>query len=169
MVTEVLAGHVEHVCHCAQQTGLAENLLTNALRHTLFSTLSHIAAALAPLRSRVRWPHGYCPTCGSRPLLAEFRGLEQTWFLRCEVCATDWEFPHLQCPYCSTQDHRQLGYFRVSGEEEKYRAVICDQCCGYVKTASTLAALPRPALLVMDLATIHLDLAAADRGYARPW
>ena len=33
------------------------------------------------------WPHGYCPTCGSWPLLAESRGLEQLRLLRCGLCA----------------------------------------------------------------------------------
>src|SRR5262249_48658671 len=101
----------------------------------------------------------------SWPLLAELRGLEQLRFLRCGLCGTEWEYPRLQCPFCGTRDHQVLGYFHMEGEEAKYRAATCDACRGYVKTVSTLAALSGARLLVADLATLHLDLAAADRGY----
>jgi len=39
-----------------------------------------------------------------------------------------------------------------------------DLARGYVKMLSTLTPLQPPQLLVADLATMHLDLAAADRG-----
>jgi formate dehydrogenase maturation protein FdhE len=71
----------------------------------------------------------------------------------------------LRCPYCDNTDHRTLGYFHVDGEEGRYRAATCDACRGYVKMVSTLQALSAPQLLVVDLATLHLDLAAADRGF----
>ena len=119
-----------------------------------------------PLRRQCAWDHGFCPVCGSWPLLGEFRGLEQTRFLRCGLCAAGWEFPRLRCPFCGTADHRQLGYFYAEAEEGKYRAATCAVCRGYVKMVSVLGELPPPRLLVMDLATMHLDLVAADRGYA---
>ena len=54
------------------------------------------------------------------------------------------------------------------GEEAKYRAVTCDECRGYVKTVATLGPLPPLQLLVADFVPLHLDLAAAERGYAVP-
>ena len=53
----------------------------------------------------------------------------------------------------------------AEGEETKYRALVCDACRGYVKMLTTLSALPPLPLLVADAATLHLDLAAAERGY----
>jgi FdhE protein len=100
--------------------------------------------------------------------LAEFRGLEQNRFLRCGLCAADWQFPRLRCPFCDNQDHRELGFFHVEGEEGRHRAATCESCHGYVKTVSSLDRLSVPDLLVADLATLHLDLAAADRGYFVP-
>jgi FdhE protein len=111
------------------------------------------------------WDRGYCPVCGSWPLLGEFRGLEQTRFLRCGLCAASWPFPRLRCPFCDTSNHQQLAYFHVEGEQDRFRAATCDACRRYVKMASTLAELSTPMLLVEDLATLHLDLAAADRGF----
>jgi FdhE protein len=124
--------------------------------------------ALSPLRQNQRWQQGYCPTCGSWPLLGEFRGLEQVRFLRCGMCTAEWEFPRLCCPYCGTRDHQLLGYLHVEGEEGKHRAATCDGCRGYVKMVTTLSALDGPHLLVADLATMHLDLAAGEQAYAPP-
>src|SRR5262249_40774417 len=111
------------------------------------------------------WEHGFCPNCGSWPLLGEFRGLEQTRYLRCGWCAAEWTFPRLRCPYCGTTDHRQLGYLHTEEEAGKDRADTCSGCQGYIKMVSTLTAFSPPGLLVADVATMHLDLAAGDRGY----
>jgi FdhE protein len=88
--------------------------------------------------------------------------------LRCGLCAAEWEFPRLRCLYCGEGDHRQLGYFSVEGEESLHRAAVCQLCHGYVKMVSSLTPLSAPGLLVANVATLHLDLAAADRGYLSP-
>jgi FdhE protein len=168
LLSEVLAGRPEAVHAKADSLQLDPALTATVLRLTLLPVLESIAAGLAPLRRQLSWDHGNCPTCGSWPLLGEFRGLEQLRFLRCGLCATDWEFPRLRCPFCDNRDHRRLGYFHVEGEENRCRAAACEECHGYVKMVSTLAALSGPRLLVADLATLHLDLAAADRGYLSP-
>jgi len=56
----------------------------------------------------------------------------------------------------------------VEGDEARHRAVTCGACHGYVKMVATLTAPSPPQLLVTDLATMHLDLAAAERGYTNP-
>ncbi len=165
MTTETLAGRADAIHARADDLGLDAGLTATVLRMTLFPVLAHVSAALAPLRQGTPWNQGYCPTCGSWPLLGEFRGLEQTRFLRCGLCAAEWELPRLMCPFCGTRDHHLLGYFHVEGEEGKYRASTCDECQGYVKMLSTLTAISEPGLLVAELATMHLDLAAAERGY----
>ena len=138
------------------------------MRLATLPVLAKFAAALEPLCREVAWHHGMCPVCGSWPLLAEFRGLEQNRVLRCGLCAADWQFPRLRCPFCENNDHRELGFFHVEGEEGRHRAATCESCRGYVKTVSSLDRLSVPNLLVADLATLHLDLAAADRGYYVP-
>jgi FdhE protein len=164
-VPEVLAGRPETVHAQAVALGLDPGLTATVLRLTLFPALSRVSKALAPLCQRHQWGHGFCPICGSRPLLGEYRGLEQTRWLRCGFCASGWEFPRLGCPCCGSTDHRRLGYLHVEGQEAEHRAATCDACHGYVKMVATLAPLDGPALLVADIATLHLDLAAAERGY----
>jgi FdhE protein len=166
LLASVLEGKPDDIHARADALGLDAGLTTAVLGLVLFPALSRISAELAPARKETRWEQGCCLTCGSWPLLGEFRGLEQTRFLRCGLCASEWEFPRLRCPFCGERDHRRLGYFGVEGEESRYRASTCETCRGYVKMVTSLAALSAPALLVANVATLHLDLAAADRGYS---
>jgi FdhE protein len=168
MIEAVLAGRPEAVRERAEALGLDAGLATTVLRFALFPVFAGLEAALAPLREGASWERGHCPTCGSWPLLAELRGLDQSRFLRCGLCTAGWEVPRLWCPYCGSREHDRLGLLHAAGEEAKYRAATCDACRGYVKTLSTLSALPPLMLLVEDAATMHLDLAAAERGYTSP-
>ncbi len=168
LLGDVLAGRPEEVGARADALGLDPVLATTVLRLTAFPVLARVGAALDGWRSESAWKHGNCPTCGTWPLLGESRGLEQGRVLRCGLCATAWEFPRLRCPFCGTNDHHLLGFFHAEEEQGRYRAATCDGCCGYLKIASTLSALSSPLLLVTDLATLHLDLIAADRGFFVP-
>ncbi len=165
LLAAVLAGEPGQVHERADALGLDAGLTATVLRFTLFPTFVATAAALEGLRAGAAWPHGYCPTCGSWPLLGEFRGLDQSRFLRCGLCATGWEAPRLFCPFCGNRDHERLQFLYSEGEEAKYRAATCDACRGYVKMVTTLSALPPLQLLAADALTLHLDLAAAERGY----
>jgi FdhE protein len=165
LVAAVLAGEPGHVHACADALGLDAGLTATVLRLTLFPVFVRVTAALDGLRAGAPWPHGSCPTCGGWPLLGEFRGLDQSRYLRCGLCATGWEVPRLYCPYCGTRDHERLQFLSCEGEEAKYRAATCDACRGYVKMVTALSALSPLHLLVADALTLHLDLAAAERGY----
>jgi FdhE protein len=165
LVNAVLTGQPETLLHFWESNNVDPSLAAMVLRMTLFPLFTSISQAMLPLREGVAWQRGYCPTCGSWPLLGEYRGLDQTRFLRCGLCAASWEAARLYCPFCGTRDHEQLGYLQVEGEETSYKAATCSQCQGYVKMLSTLTALPPLALLVADVATMHLDLIAAERGF----
>ena len=168
LVNHVLAGDVDTIAGDAEAVGTSPKLTASVLRLTLFSFMSKVSGALAPILAQHGWGRGHCPVCGSWPLLAELRGLEQLRYLRCGLCAADWQFSRLQCPFCNERDHRQLSYFVVEAEGTKQRVVTCDGCRGYLKTISTISALEPPDLLVTDLMSIHLDLVATERGYAVP-
>ena len=54
-------------------------------------------------------------------------------------------------------------------EERKDRRVeVCANCAGYLKTVDTAELSPFPLLSIADLETMDLDVAAMERGYARP-
>ena len=140
------------------------------------AALAHIAAipALTACARRfagdvpTSWLEGYCPICGAWPSLAEARGLERSRHLRCGCCGTDWPFAPLRCVFCREDDHEQLGSLLVDGEGLARRIETCGRCHGYLKTVTTLGALPFRTLAVEDLSTVALDLVARERGFARP-
>ena len=115
-----------------------------------------------------RWGHGHCPVCGAWPTLAEARGLERERYLRCGRCAAAWVFPVLRCAFCGETEHEHLAGLVPDGEEEIHRVDGCRRCGGYVKSVTTLVALPAEQLAAEDVATLHLDLVAIERGFARP-
>jgi FdhE protein len=114
------------------------------------------------------WTRGYCPVCGAWPLLAEARGLERARRLRCGRCAADWPSAWLTCPYCETVEHTRLGSLVPEATRETRKVDTCGLCHGYVKTITTLAPTPPDELGLIDLATVELDVAALEHGYARP-
>jgi FdhE protein len=114
------------------------------------------------------WSHGYCPICGSWPLLGEFRSLDRSRRLRCGRCAGDWRINGLHCPYCGETDHERLGSLVLEDKLQTLTVETCLHCFGYLKSVTTLRAIPPVELLIRDLETVELDIAALDRGYARP-
>src|SRR5437660_720511 len=114
------------------------------------------------------WWEGYCPVCGAWPALAEFRGLERKRWLRCGRCGAAWELEWLRCPFCDEKSHEQLGYLAPEEGEATRKVEVCDSCKGYLKAHATVSALPPWAVLLEDLTTVPLDVAAMDRGYRRP-
>jgi FdhE protein len=140
-------------------------LVMSVFRLAALPSLALITARLAIGWRRLGWSRGYCPACGSWPLVAELRGLEQFRRLRCGLCGSDWQVDRLFCPFCETRDHRHLEDLFVEGEDQKSRVSVCDACRSFVRAVSTLTALSAPGLLIADLETLHLALLAAERGY----
>jgi formate dehydrogenase accessory protein FdhE len=138
------------------------DLAATALRLHWFPLLSALP------RPAAEWRQGVCPGCGQGPALAELRGLEQGRFLRCGWCAAGWEVPRQFCPRCGTTDYRHLAYLQIEGEESRRRVAVCHACHGYVKTVNVLTGPPPVGVLVNDVATLDLDLAAAERGFGAP-
>ena len=168
LATEVVAGDPLVVTARAGDLGLDAGLAGMLLRLALFPSMVYLAGELSPLLKTTAWRRGYCPFCGSWPLLGEYRGLELTRWLRCGLCATEWEVDRVLCCFCNNRAPQDLTNLAAEGEEQKQRAVACERCRCYVKQISTLAPIPPVQLLVADLATLHLDLAALQRNYTAP-
>jgi FdhE protein len=121
--------------------------------------------ALAQIES---WTEGYCPCCGAWPAFAEVRGIERSRYLRCSRCGGEWRAHCLFCPYCATTDHNEL--ISLVPETGGSTRVIeaCKRCLGYMKTFTTLQGSPPAEVMIRDLASVDLDLAALEHGYKRP-
>ena len=116
----------------------------------------------------IRWTSGFCPVCAAWPSLAELRGLDRTRWLRCGRCGSGWSAAHLGCPYCANADQRSASYLAPERERDSRRAVTCDACRGYLKTVTTLQAIPPVEIGLKDMQTLELDIAALDQDYGRP-
>jgi FdhE protein len=114
------------------------------------------------------WVEGYCPVCGSLPAFAEVRGIERNRYFRCGRCGGEWHARALVCPYCAMSDHDEL--VALVPEKAGSNAVIdaCRRCLGYVKTFTRLQGCPPGAVMLEDLASVDLDVAAIGHGFARP-
>jgi FdhE protein len=142
-----------------------------------------LATALAPLaaspllqacerawRGRVapEWDRAACPVCGALAAVMEARGVERAYRLRCARCGADWRAEPVRCPYCGERDHAKLRGLVAQGTGDLRRVEACTVCLGYVKSVTTLTACAPEDVALLDLATVDLDVAALEHGYARP-
>ena len=114
------------------------------------------------------WTEGYCPVCGAWPAFAEVRGIERRRYLRCGRCGGGWQARCLSCSYCAMTDHEEL--VTLVPEKAGSNAVVdaCKRCLGYVKSFTKLQGSDPASVMIDDLASVDLDIAALEQGYRRP-
>jgi len=112
------------------------------------------------------WLKGYCPMCGSLPFLSLLKEEEGKRYLLCSYCGYQWRIDRLICPFCNNKEQEFLQYFCGEGEEV-YRIDLCDKCHQYIKTID-YRTLEESDPVLEDLATLHLDILAIQKGHQRP-
>ncbi len=128
-----------------------------------------IEAGMEQLRGEVdseTWLKGYCPICGSLPSLSLLKEEVGKRYLLCSFCGYQWRIDRIFCPFCNNKDQESLHYFYGEGEET-HRIDLCDKCHQYIKTID-YRNLQQSDPVLEDLATLHLDLLATQKGYTRP-
>jgi len=133
------------------------------------STRPSIEAGMEQLRSELdpeTWLKGYCSMCGSLPFLSLLKEEGGKRYLLCSYCGYQWRVDRLFCPFCNNKEQGSLKYF-LGEREEAYRIDLCDQCRQYIKTID-YRNLEESDPILEDLATLHLDLLASQKGYKRP-
>jgi len=151
----------------ARAGGADPSVLRVAGQMAVLPLLQACARALAP-EVPAAWWEGYCPVCGAWPAVAEYTGLERKRQLRCGRCGAGWAIPLLRCVYCDETHHDNLGYLTPEAGEQSRKIEVCNTCKGYLKAVTTVRPLAPWAILVDDLTTVPLDIAALERGYRRP-
>jgi FdhE protein len=175
LFAEAFVYHVDHLTEMAAGAGVDAELLSAVTIQSVAPLLRAYAERLLPLLEQVddgtlrgaAWTRGYCPICGGWPLLGELRGVELAQWLRCAACGSGWRGRRLVCPFCANDDYRSLGALAVEGEQ-RFRIAVCERCKGYVKVGNAFDPPPPELLALDDVASLHLDLAAVERGYQRP-
>ncbi len=119
---------------------------------------------LAARLSTGRESRGSCPVCGSAPIIGELDAEGSQW-LHCGFCWHRWPVKRLVCPFCSNRDPASLEYL-YSDEEPEFRLNLCGGCRRYLKVIDTrnIERLFFPPL--EQVASLHLDLMAAEKGYS---
>lgn len=139
------------------------------LRYLAWTVLSRyvlpLVLAFEAWNEKERWLRPYCPTCGSRPAMAQLVGNDpaRTRFLSCGCCGTRWQYRRIGCPFCKDQDDHRLGALTIEGESS-LRIDYCESCNGYLKTYCGQG---NEAILLADWTSIQLDLVAQEKGFHR--
>ncbi len=133
------------------------------------STKPSIEAGMEKLRSELdpeMWLKGYCPVCGSLPFLSLLKEDVGKRYLICSYCGYEWRIDRMFCPFCSNKEQESLHYLFAEGEEA-YRIDLCEKCHQYIKTID-YRKLEKSDPVLEDLATLHFDILASQKGYKRP-
>jgi FdhE protein len=168
---EAFVHHHDHLRELALQAEVEPELLATLAARAVAPVLRAYAARLLPLLEGpddgVGWQRGYCPVCGGWPLIGELRGVELAQYLRCAGCGSGWRWPRLVCAYCGNDDYQSLGTLTIEGEQ-RFRISVCHRCKGYLKVCNAFDPPPPELVPLEDAVSVHLDLAAIERGYHRP-
>jgi hypothetical protein len=134
-------------------------VLTVAMRPFL-SRCAEVVQQRAELAS---WTCGHCAVCGADPDLSVLTASGER-LLICGRCGLQWRFDPPTCPFCRNADPSRLSSFATP--EGPYRVDACEVCHRYLKAYDARRA-NRPVMPIVDsVATLMLDAAALQRGYA---
>ncbi len=167
LLPRVTRGDHAYVTRLARESKLDDGMLWTLAQNAVKPALRAWQRQLTMLVPSSAWQRGYCFICGAAATLGELQGNDQEKHLRCGSCGADWRFPRVQCLYCGNTDPATLGYLYPEKQREQMRIDSCDNCHGYIKVISAFSPTPLELLAVQDLATLHLDYIAQERGYAR--
>jgi FdhE protein len=115
------------------------------------------------LNKKDPWLKGYCPICGSLPILSILEG-DGDRSLICSFCWHPWSVKRVFCPFCENLDSKTQHYF-YSEEESELRGDLCDGCKKYLKTFDTRKAERMIYPPLEQIASLHLDYKAKELGY----
>ena len=164
---KLLTGHVteQAIEHFAANLGLDSRVLSFLIRNSIGPS---IEAGMEQLRGELD-PEAslttHCPVCSSLPSLNLLKGEAGKRYSLCSVCGYEWRINRVSCAVCGNKAPGTLQYFYGEGEEA-CRVDLCDECHHYIKTID-YRNLEAPDPFLEDLATLHLDVVAVEKGYER--
>ena len=160
----------------ANTLGIDKAVLAFVTYNSIRPSLNLCAEQLSTyLEHQKKWEKGYCPVCGSSPVLSMLQKKSQLpplgieggnssegeRFLFCSFCWHRWLVRRIGCPFCDNRDANSLQYFYTE-EEQEYRVDVCDKCGRYIKTVDTrkMERIFYPPL--EQVVTLHLDMKAGE-------
>ncbi len=153
--------------HWAERTPKAPRTLSFLVQSSLMPFITALAAELQEhVSTDTSWEHGHCPVCGSLPLIGALREKEGQRKLTCSFCQTEYRTRRLGCPICDESDSEKLTFYLVQ-DEPGFRVDVCNTCKSYIKIADFRQLDRKHLPLLDDLASLPLDILAAQKGYSR--
>ncbi|HWR98471.1 MAG TPA: formate dehydrogenase accessory protein FdhE [Candidatus Methanoperedens sp.] len=159
LLPHAAAGEREAVAALARDRGLEPDLLWTLAQAALRPALRACCDALMPLVEDAPWERDSCLLCAAPATLGELRA-DGGRVLRCCRCGAAWRVRRLLCPACGNEDHATLRTLYEAGRHATRRVEACDRCRRYFKLIAAAVPTPADALVLEDLATLPLDLAA---------
>jgi FdhE protein len=150
----------------ANQFGLDKKVLLFLIQSCIRPSIEAGMEQLLNEMDASAWLKGFCPICGSLPYLSLLKEEVGKRSLLCSFCGYQWRIERLVCPFCGNKEQESLQYFHAEGEEA-HRIDLCDKCHQYIKTID-LRKIEAIDPILEDLATLHLDILASQKGYKRP-
>lgn len=142
--------------------------VVEALLQPFAAALAHDEMPSAPQPVSEASPReAACGVCGSRPTVATLReqGHGARRGLVCGLCLAETPWPRVTCPTCGEGAFDRLGIYK-SAIFPAVQIDACDACRTYLKTLDlTSAGAMDP--IADDLASVALDLWAAEQGYRK--
>jgi hypothetical protein len=137
--------------------------LETVIQQAMRPVLTRAAEAIMARTDFAGWRHHICPLCAGEPDLAVITPAAER-LLICGRCAARWRFDQIACPFCLNEERAKITSF--ASRDGTYRLSACDVCRRYLKAYDARRA-SRPVMPVVDsVATLPLDAAAIQRGYA---
>ena len=160
----ILAETDAAVTDAAEEIGLAPELLAALLYQSMQPSLRHTGTQAAALLPADTPPHaGHCPVCGSDPAISVIDA-DGKRTLYCGFCWHRWPVRRVACPHCGNAADGNREYLYDPAEKE-YRVDVCKVCRRYMKTVD-LRHLTRPLYPPLEqVATLHLDMLAKEKGF----
>jgi FdhE protein len=144
-------------------SGVNLGLLTFVIHSALHPFLRESARALEGFIDVTAWYRRNCPVCGGEPDVAALEKRNGRRRLSCSRCDTEWLYRRLGCPFCGSDDPKELAFF--PSEDRVYRLAVCERCRRYLKTVDFRETAEERPLAAERVLTAAMDIAAQEAGY----
>jgi FdhE protein len=147
----------------ANNLGIDEVLLSAVIDCAMKPFLAAQAKNLLKSFPQDMWRRGYCPVCGGKPDFAYLDKEKGARWLLCSHCDAEWLFQRLECPYCRTNNQKDLAYY--PDEKGLYRLYVCQQCHTYLKAIDLRNAESEILLPLERVLTADMDRQGQEKGF----
>jgi FdhE protein len=148
----------------AQEEGVSGQSLGLTVRVTGRVYLERAARTWAGLISDFTWDKGYCPICGSPPMIARIEKGTGIRLLHCSQCGHAWPFSRVICPSCESGIQQNMAYVFVENKRSE-TAFMCEECRQYLITVDMVSDPDDFDAEVAALSLVHLDVILQQKGY----